>query len=666
MPLRRRLTLFFVLIVVLPLSAAALVLRGIVVEEVERRSLLALEPPLQSTAVLFRARAESIDDQVRAAMATPRLATLLIRRDRKLVDAHVELLRRRVDGLDFLAVRDRHGRLLAFSAGSGEFAGEPPSRADVADAPPGAGAGFIRTTDIRLTTTRGGTVGRAFGGLWVDAELLRSAVSEGVDLWLVDDGVVLAATAPVSPGAAVEVASEGPFDWSLGADATARARSLAGGMTVVASTPAGPLDWVATRITYLMIGLLLAVSVLAVVLAYTLARLITLPLQELAEAARAMGEGRFSQRIPVRSNDEVGQLAETFNEMSERLHHTIAALSTSRDQLERAVRRVGEMLRSTHDMDQILATLINMATDAVDAEAGVMWVLSPDKKELRPTRLARKIMSSLGSVPMGEGIVGRCAAGGASVIVPHPGAPEPAPGEPNTPSSIGVPVYAGNNLMGVIALYRLDPDDPFSERDHETVLFLSQQARVAIENVLLHEEAQRLSLTDSLTGIANRRYFEMQFRQVLATSTRFHRPFSLLMLDLDRFKDVNDVYGHQRGDATLIELAQRVAQVLREVDTFARYGGEEFICVLTETDLAGAATTAGKVLDAVRSYPFGATGQVPIRLTVSIGVAAFPEHGDALEALVQAADQALYRAKQEGRDRVEIAGNGEPNLRLAT
>lgn len=665
MPLRRRLTLFFVLIVVLPLTAAALVLRGIVLEEVERRSLLALEPPLQSIAVLFSARAEAVDDQVRAAVATPRLGTLLRRRDARALDAHIERLRARAEGLDFLGVSDAGGRLRAFSSRPGRFAAASPDRSIVTSAPPGAGAGFIRTRDIRLALPGQGTVGRAFGGLWVDGDLLRTAASEGVDLWLVSQGTVIAATAPVPAAAAADVRSDGPFKWSLGGEATARARPLPGGTSVVASTPSQPFGSIATRLTYLMVGLLLVVSALAIVLAYALARLITLPLQELADAARAMGEGRFSQRIPVRSNDEVGQLAGTFNEMSERLHHTIGALSSSRDQLERAVRRAGEMLRSTHDMDQILTTVINMATDAVDAEAGVLWMMSPEDEALLPSRLARKILPSLAPVAAGDGIVGRAAVGGASVIVSHQGSTPPAAGEPDAPAAIAVPVYADGDLLGVIALYRLDPDDPFSERDHETVLFLAQQARVAVENVLLHEEAQRLSLTDALTGIANRRYFEMQFRQVLATSTRFHRPFCVLMIDLDKFKDVNDVYGHQRGDATLIELAQRVAQVLREVDTFARFGGEEFICLLTETDLAGAETTAGKILEAIRSQPFGATGQKPIHLTVSIGVAAFPDHGDRLEVLVDAADQALYRAKQSGRDRVDVAG-GEPNLRLAT
>jgi diguanylate cyclase (GGDEF)-like protein len=108
-----------------------------------------------------------------------------------------------------------------------------------------------------------------------------------------------------------------------------------------------------------------------------------------------------------------------------------------------------------------------------------------------------------------------------------------------------------------------------------------------------------------------------------------------------------------------------VEKLLREVDTFARYGGEEFICLLSETDLEGALTTAGKIQDAIRLRKFGGLGEEAVHLTVSIGVASHPEHGRAFRPLIEAADQALYRAKQEGRDRVCTAQISPPDLKLA-
>jgi diguanylate cyclase (GGDEF)-like protein len=242
----------------------------------------------------------------------------------------------------------------------------------------------------------------------------------------------------------------------------------------------------------------------------------------------------------------------------------------------------------------------------------------------------------------------------------------PSRGEPQLPIAMAVPLISEDRIRGVIANYRADGSQPFSEEDLETVIFLAEQGGVALENVALHEEAQRLSLTDGLTGTFNRRYFQMQFRQVLATAQRFDRPFSVLMMDLDHFKKVNDTYGHQRGDAILIEFAQRATRLIREVDTFARYGGEEFICLLAETDVQGAVTTAEKIREAIKIEPYGARGEQQIDLTVSIGVASYGEHGEGYNDLVEAADRALYRAKEAGRDQVAVAGTGPSPLKIAT
>jgi diguanylate cyclase (GGDEF)-like protein len=122
------------------------------------------------------------------------------------------------------------------------------------------------------------------------------------------------------------------------------------------------------------------------------------------------------------------------------------------------------------------------------------------------------------------------------------------------------------------------------------------------------------------------------------------------MLDLDRFKQVNDRYGHQMGDAVLIELASRMRTEVREVDTLARYGGEEFVVVLPETDATGAARTADRLGEVIRSSPFCASSPHPLPVTASIGVAVFPDHGANASRLLRSADNALYAAKNDGRD----------------
>jgi diguanylate cyclase (GGDEF)-like protein len=137
---------------------------------------------------------------------------------------------------------------------------------------------------------------------------------------------------------------------------------------------------------------------------------------------------------------------------------------------------------------------------------------------------------------------------------------------------------------------------------------------------------------------------------------RFERPLSLLLLDLDHFKLVNDVWGHPRGDAVLVELAARVRAQVRDVDTLARYGGEEFVVVLPETDRSGAVQAAERICAAVRRRPFGEDGEQPIDVTLSLGIAVFPDHGTSSTTLLRRADEALYSAKRGGRDGWRLAG----------
>jgi diguanylate cyclase (GGDEF)-like protein len=206
----------------------------------------------------------------------------------------------------------------------------------------------------------------------------------------------------------------------------------------------------------------------------------------------------------------------------------------------------------------------------------------------------------------------------------------------------------------VLNLYDRVDGQPYDDADLETIQSFAGQAAVAIDNVLLHQEAQRLSVTDGLTGLGNYRFFQQTLAREVDRAARFGRPLSLLMLDLDRFKQVNDEHGHQVGDAVLVQVADRIREEVREVDEVARYGGEEFVVVLPETGLEGAQHLADRICERLRARPLH-TAAGDLVVTVSIGVAVYPEHGDSPASLVRAADQALYVAKGEGRDRWRIA-----------
>lgn len=667
MSLQRRLTLFFVLIVILPLLAAGFVVQRVIVGEISRRAVLSLRPALDATVALYNRQAESLDRRVRMAVEDePRFGALFQRGDSAALETFLaDRLDESLD-LDFLVALDRRGEVVASARRTPEFlAGfRPASPTQIARTEPGAAEGFSRTPSIPIGVRGRGTLGHLVGGFWLDEDLLLAASRSGIDLSIVSGERVIASTAAIGASFEVDVGYVGAFEVDMTEPSKAAATKLGGGMGILASTPTAPITQLSRQVLTSMLALLLLALLGTTGLAYLLARLITQPLEELSQGARAISEGRFGHRINVRSRDEVGQLATAFNDMSAQLSTTISALSSSRDQMQRAVRRVGDTLRSTHDLKQMLDSILNTAADAVNAEVAVLWLLSAARGELYPQVVRGVDAEALGRVKVGEGVAGLVADRATAFLLPQPGGPKFSRNEPDLPVAIAVPLYSQERLMGVLVTYRRDEERPFAQDEFETVAFLAEQGGVAIENVRLHEEAQRLSLTDGLTGVWNRRYFQMQFRQVLATAQRFERPFSVLMMDLDHFKEVNDRHGHQRGDALLIEFSQRVTHLLREVDTFARYGGEEFICLLSETDVQGAVTTAEKIHDAIKGTPFGNMDEELINLTVSIGVSSYPEHGDTFKSLVEAADQALYRAKQSGRDRVCLAQD-EPNLKLA-
>ena len=225
--------------------------------------------------------------------------------------------------------------------------------------------------------------------------------------------------------------------------------------------------------------------------------------------------------------------------------------------------------------------------------------------------------------------------------------------DPSATTQVSVPLLTQGRVLGVPSLYDREDGEPFTLADADALTAFAVQAAVAIENVRLHAEAERLSVTDPLTGAWNYRYFERRFEQEIERSRRFGRVLALLMLDIDHFKLVNDRFGHQRGDEVLVEFRNRVTGSVRDIDTFARYGGEEFVLILPETNLEGGLAVAEKLRAATHRTPFCEDG---IRLTVSIGVACFPEHATATEELLRAADEALYEAKLQGRDRVVTAG----------
>lgn len=196
-------------------------------------------------------------------------------------------------------------------------------------------------------------------------------------------------------------------------------------------------------------------------------------------------------------------------------------------------------------------------------------------------------------------------------------------------------------------------------RTRQLAFGAGKQIALALANIRLRETLRRQSVRDPLTGLFNRRYLEETLAREIARATREGSGFCVVMLDVDHFKPFNDDYGHEAGDAVLRELGTLLRTQTRGGDTACRYGGEEFTLVLGDATLDGARARCELLREMVRGMDLTYRDQPLGAITVSMGVASYPEHGDNWEALLRAADQALYRAKREGRNRVVIADAAE-------
>jgi len=196
---------------------------------------------------------------------------------------------------------------------------------------------------------------------------------------------------------------------------------------------------------------------------------------------------------------------------------------------------------------------------------------------------------------------------------------------------------------------------------------LLARVRVGARVVQYQQHLEYQTQVDSLTGLFNRRAFEKKIQEEFDRSLRYHNHFSLLILDVDNFKAINDTYGHHGGDAVLVKISEALRDKTRKSDFPSRYGGEEFVLILPETDIDSAVQVAGKIHEAIRTHTFG-TNTHPFKLTVSIGVSSTSSrfYSD-WHQMLKDADQALYVAKNSGKDRIEVCAlEKKPSAILAT
>jgi diguanylate cyclase (GGDEF)-like protein len=225
-------------------------------------------------------------------------------------------------------------------------------------------------------------------------------------------------------------------------------------------------------------------------------------------------------------------------------------------------------------------------------------------------------------------------------------------------TALAFPLICRNRTVGV--LIGLDPQPSSSTPALGPSLKLAlrtvlEPCAIALDNALALEKADALSVTDDLTRLSNSRYLNQVLRREAKRASRSGRPVSLLFLDLDGFKQVNDVHGHLAGSKALVEAAAIIRSCARETDVVARFGGDEFSLVLPETSKDGAVAVATRIRDRMRATQFLTSDGLSVRLTASIGVATLPDNAASAEELLRAADVAMYKVKAAGKDGIHIA-----------
>ncbi|HVO60635.1 MAG TPA: sensor domain-containing diguanylate cyclase [Terriglobales bacterium] len=230
------------------------------------------------------------------------------------------------------------------------------------------------------------------------------------------------------------------------------------------------------------------------------------------------------------------------------------------------------------------------------------------------------------------------------------------PGTPDalfreTRSRMCIPLISFGQKLGVLALASASPR-AFQEGDQKSLESVADMCATAIQNARHVERVRQLAYIDGLTGIFNRRFFELRIGEEIERAKRFNAGMAVIMIDIDHFKRLNDEFGHLLGDEVLRQVSSIFSQHLRKIDVVCRYGGEEFVIVLSQTDAEHAIKVAQKLRNLVGEWQFPG---VPRPVYISAGVATFPEHGTERDQLVKAADNALYTAKQTGRNRVCLA-----------
>lgn len=424
-------------------------------------------------------------------------------------------------------------------------------------------------------------------------------------------------------------------------------------------------------------------GMLALVTWLSLRFVLTRPLKKLSEAMRRAEAGDLLVRADARGTDELARLGAAFNQMLARLtsmkaeeidtHRDLALVKEKlalKDELEERLRElsllfdVARSLNSTLELDELLSRITGLVVERLHIpDFSIMLVNDEGLLEVNHAWPEGRGAEGL-TFSVGEGACGRAAETLKAVYLPDLSdrtsifARRGLMSGVEQGAMLSVPMVHVDTLLGVINFQRPEVAS-FSAEEIELLTAVADQAATAVQNARLHAETVKLTLTDTLTGVPNRRHLFQRLELELARAQRFGLQMGLLMVDVDHFKRLNDVAGHRAGDETLRRVCDVLRARVRKVDTLARYGGEEFVLLLPQASKADAAEVAEKLRRAVAdAAALGQPGLPGGHVTVSVGVSHYPTDALTQEGLVDCADAALYCSKRTGRNKVTAFETG--------
>jgi len=364
----------------------------------------------------------------------------------------------------------------------------------------------------------------------------------------------------------------------------------------------------------------------------------------------------------VTKNSDTSPAAERHPDLQrevERLRGELQHRSALAESLKHFLERI-----SSKEPEQTYAAILTHAKNLLRAERASLMVLDEDANELvlRGAIGLAVAKEEIARPRIGEGIAGQVVESGRPMVVANAASKgllvSQGKRDYKTPSFISYPITMRGRKIGVLNLTDKMSGEPFNEVDLSLLELVGPQIAIALERAEWQDRAtqfQLMSITDPLTGLLNRRYLEERLTEELNRSTRYNYSMSCLMIDIDDFKQYNDLNGHQAGDAALKITAHCLKATLRSADIACRYGGEEFCILLPQTSLTEAGVIAERMRQRVAEtdYPYGKTQPLGV-VSISVGISTFARDIDTAEKVISAADRALYNAKSQGKNRIEF------------